>query len=522
MKLNFTLGSALTIASAFSFANSESEQVRPNILFAFGDDWGRYASIYHEIEECNTVNSIIHTPNIDRVASEGALFMNAHVTAPQCTPCRSSLLSGKYFWRTGRGAILQGAVWEPEIPSYPLILQEEGYHIGRTYKVWFPGQPPNAPYGGAGNSFEQFGTDFNRFSQTVLQQSEPENIEAEIQRLYNEVVGNFESFLDAREEGQPFCYWWGPWNTHRVWARGSGKILWDIDPDDLIGKMPEGYPDVHEIREDFADYLGEVLAFDHALGLILNKLEEIGEIDNTLIVLSGDHGIPGFPRAKSNLYGLGTHVALMARLPSMIEEGRVIEDFVNLMDLAPTFLEAGGVEVPENMDGKSLIPLFEAQGSGIIDADRNYVITGFERHVAAARPGNRGYPSRAITKMVDGKKYKYIRNFRPERWPIGTRDRGFMDIDGGPTKSWYLNNFCNPIYTEYIELAFGKRPYEEFYDLENDPYEVNNLAEVPEFNEIKMLLAEKLESVLIETEDPRMVDGISVYDRLPFTIPHNQ
>jgi arylsulfatase A-like enzyme len=522
MKYSVTLGSALTIASAFSSGGEARAQERPNILFAFGDDWGRYASIYHEVEGGNTVNALIQTPNIDRVAKEGILFTNAHVTAPQCTPCRSSLLSGQYFWRTERGAILQGAVWNEEIPSYPLILKEHGYHIGRTYKVWFPGAPPNAPYGGAGNTFEPYGNDFNRFSQTVLRHSSQSQIDAEIERLFSEVEGNFQGFLDARPEGQPFCYWWGPWNTHREWARGSGKKLWNIDPDDLIGRLPEGYPDVHEIREDFADYLGEVVAFDHALGLILNKLEEIGELDNTLIVVSGDHGIPGFPRAKSNLYGLGTHVAMAVRYPAMIEEGRIVDDMVNLMDLAPTFLEMGGVDIPEVMTGKSLVPVFAAPGSGMIDPDRNYVVTGFERHVAAARPGNRGYPSRAITKIVDGKQYKYIRNFRPERWPIGTRDNNFPDIDGGPTKAWYLSNFCNPEFSYYIDLAFGKRPYEEFYALEEDPYEVNNLAGDPGHADLKKRLSDKLDEVLLETDDPRMVEGISVFDRYPYTIHHTQ
>lgn len=512
---NLIKGIGLTALSAFCMPDNEVVAQRPNILFAFGDDLGRYAGVYHDVEGGNTVNSIVKTPNIDRLAQEGALFMNAHVCAPSSTPCRSALLSGQYFWRTERGAILQGATWDNNIPSYPLILQNNGYHIGRTYKVWYPGTPANAPYGGTQNTYESYGTDFCKFSQTVSAKTTDQAIESEKQRLYNEVVGNFQQFLNARPNSQtPFCYWWGPWNTHREWQKGSGKKLWNINPDDLIGKMPASLPDVPEIREDFADYLGEVQAFDHALGLLIDKLEEIGELDNTVIVVSGDHGIPGFPRAKCNLYNFGTHVPLVVRYPAKVEAGRTIDDFVNLMDLAPTFLELGGVTPPDVMTGKSLVPLLEANGSGQVDPERTFVVTGLERHVAAAREGNLPYPRRAITTA----KYKYIRNFAPERWPIGMKSNNYPDMDGGPTKQWFLANICNDAYKKEVELGFGKRPYEELYDLENDPDEMINVADNPTFAIIKKQLGDKLEQVLTETNDPRMSSGLCIFERYPYTI----
>jgi N-sulfoglucosamine sulfohydrolase len=520
MKHVLTFKCIITVLASVSMANIVEAQKQPNILFAFGDDLGRYQSIYHSIEGGNTPNSIINTPNFDRIAREGAIFINAHAPAPQCTPCRSSLLSGQYFWRTGRGAILQGAVWDYSIPSYPLMLKEYGYHIGRTYKVWYPGTPANAPYGAKENTYEPSGTDFCFFSQTVLKFSEESKIETEKQRLFNEVVENFNAFLSDKKEGQAFCYWWGPWNMHRPWERGSGFKLWGINPDSLKGKLPSSLPDEPTIREDFADYLGECVAFDYALGLIIQKLEDIGELDNTIIVISGDHGIPGFPRGKCNLYNMGTQVPLAIRYPSMIDSGRIIEDFVNLMDLAPTFLEMGGVKVPEVMTGKSLVPIFKAKGSGIIDQTRDYVVTGRERHVAAARPGNLPYPQRAIIQLVNGERIKYIRNFRPERWPIGTIENKFPDIDGGPSKDWFINNYCNLDYKYYMDLAFAKRPYEELYNLEIDPYELNNLAYNPEYENIKTNLSDKMEKILLETNDPRMVEGISIYDRLPYTISY--
>jgi len=121
---------------------------RPNILFCFADDWGRYASAYKALDSRPSANSVIKTPNIDSVAARGVLFRNAFVPAPSCTPCRSSLLSGRYFFNTGRGAILNGAVWDEKIPTFPLLLREAGYEIGKISKVWSPGTPADAPFGG--------------------------------------------------------------------------------------------------------------------------------------------------------------------------------------------------------------------------------------------------------------------------------------------------------------------------------------------------------------------------------------
>ena len=322
---------------------------RPNILFVFADDWGRYASAYRQVEGDHTPNALLETPHFDRVAGEGVLFTNAFVPAPSCTPCRSSLLTGRYFWQTGLGAILQGAVWDSSIPSYPLLLEEAGYHIGFTYKVWSPGTPRDEPYGGERTRYEPAGTQFGQFSFVATEHLSERGAEGAKEILYDEVRQNFNAFLEARSPDVPFCYWWGPTNTHRKWQRGSGKALWGLEPDDLEGRLPAFLPDVHEVREDVCDYLGECLAVDAGLGLLLERLEEIGELDNTLVVVSGDHGIPGFPRGKCNLYDLGCEVALAVRWPGRIPEGRIVDDFVNLMDLAPTFLQAAGVEPPEGM-----------------------------------------------------------------------------------------------------------------------------------------------------------------------------
>ena len=318
-----------------------------NVLFCFADDWGRYASAYTAADGKGAIHDLIHTPNIDRVAREGALFRHAFVNAPSCTPCRSALLSGRHFFSTGRGAILQGAYWDSTIPSFPLLLRDAGHHIGETFKVWSPGDPTDAPFGTGRYAYEKHGNRFNGFSKnaSALVASGTPFPDASRQ-LLDGIGTNFDEFLAARPGNSPWFYWFGPTNVHRSWKQGSGKALWNIDPDRFKGRIPPHLPDVPATREDFSDYFGEIQAFDAAIGILLNRLESSGQIDNTLVVISGDHGMPGMPRGKCNLYDFGTAVALVARFPGR-PGNRIIDDFTSLMDLAPTFLEAAGLPLPQ-------------------------------------------------------------------------------------------------------------------------------------------------------------------------------
>lgn len=519
-----------TLAAADLTSAADKAQTRPNILFCFADDWGRYASAYRQGDDDQSPNAVVATPNFDRVASEGVLFNHAFVNAPSCTPCRSSLLSGQHFWRTGRGAILQGAIWDLSIPSYPLLLQDHGYHIGHTYKVWSPGTPANAPYGAAATAYNKAGTRFNGFSQFC---SKAEDSEAAKQVLYDEVRNNFNHFLDDRKGEQPFCYWFGPTNCHRKWTQGSGKKLWGIDPDKLKGKMPPFLPDTAIIREDFADYLGEAQAFDAGVGVLLAELERIGELENTLVVISGDHGIPGFPRGKCNLVDFGVHVSLAVRWGKSVPAGRTLDDFVSLPDLAPTFLEAAGVKPPEVMTGRSLIGVLSSKKEGLVDASRDSVIVGRERHVALARTGNLPYPQRAIRT----KDYLYIRNFKPDRWPMGIAPGfggpegpmpsyeqveqdtfvAFGDLDASPTKAWILEHRSDPGMGKYFEFAFGRRPGEELYDLRKDPHQMNNVAQQSDYQDARRAMSARLMAVLVETGDQRVVGDGNTFDKPPFS-----
>lgn len=514
-----------------AFASLASAAEKPlNILFCFADDWGRYASIYAEHEKFPSPNQIVKTPNIDRIAREGALFRRAYVNAPSCTPCRSALLSGRYFFNTGRAAILNGAVWDPAIPSFPLLLKDKGYHIGKAFKVWGPGDPADAPFGGQAHAYQQAGGAFNNFSENVaelVKNGTP--LETAKQKMYDQARGNFDAFLAARPKDAPFLYWHGPTNVHRKWVKGSGQAQWGINPDDLKGKLPQHLPDVAEFREDFGSYLGEIQAFDAQVGALVKRLEEAGELDNTVIVISGDHGAPGFPGGKCNLYDFGVGVTLAIRWPGQ-PGGRYIEDFVNLMDLAPTFMEIGGATIPAGVNGKSIAPLMQTGKAGQVEAERDYVITGRERHVSIAREGNLPYPQRALRK--DG--FLYIHNFKPERMPMGdyknltdsfTPDQealenntyeAFPDMDASPAKAWLIQHRHDSQYKWHFDHAFAKRPQEELYDLSKDPAQTINVAAEPDYAEVKAQMAAELMAKLKAVGDPRVTANPVPFEQEPF------
>jgi uncharacterized sulfatase len=350
------------------------------------------------------------------------------------------------------------------------------------------------------------------------------------EKILEQVRGNFDDFLTSRKPEQPWHYYCGPTTTHRKWVKGSGKLLWGIEPDSLKGKMPKFLPDVPEVREDVADYLGECEAVDAYVGVLLKRLEEIGEASRTLVVLSGDHGMPGVPAGKCNLYDMGVSVALVIRVPGG-KGGRIVDDFVRLPDLAPTFMEIGGVKVPDGLCGRSLMPLLLSQKSGQIDPARDWVITGRERHVATAREGNLPFPMRALRTP----EFVYIRNFAPDRWPMGSpkglatenapgygalQDNTFVafaDMDASPTKAWLVTHRNDPEWKSYYDLAFAKRPAEELYDVRKDPDQVNNLAADPAFAEIKAQLSQRLLKTLTDAKDPRVVEASPRFDKPPFT-----
>ena len=318
-------------------ANVADEQadVRPNILFCIADDWGwPHAGSYGD--------PVVQTPAFDRLANEGVLFEHAYVSSPSCTPSRNAVLTGQFHWRLRDGANLHSTL-DVTIPVYPLLLEAEGYHVGRWRKSWGPGR---LGPGGYKDGAHPAGKNYKN---------------------------GFEQFLDARPEGAPFCFWLGASDPHRGYKLGSGKES-GMDLDAI--PVPGFWPNVETVRSDIADYYFEVQRFDSDVASAIALLEERDELENTLIVMTGDHGMP-FPRCKSNLYEMGVHVPLAMRWGKSVKPGRRVTDFVSLTDLAPTFLELAGVDVPEAMTGRSLVTVLE----------RAALCDGFGGVPAVDRPG---------------------------------------------------------------------------------------------------------------------------------------
>ena len=487
------LGQSLVGAAALSapaiLTRCGSKPRRPNILFCITDDQSYpHAGVYG----CDFVD----TPAFDRVAGEGVLFNNAFVSAPSCCPSRGSVLTGQAFYRL-REASMNHAVWPGGFSIYTDMLAEAGYHTGYTGKGWSPGN-----WQVSGRSCNLAGPVFNEHK------LDPPG------RYINNVdyAKNFGAFLDERPAEAPFCFWAGISEPHRPYEDGigvrHGKNL------DRIG-VPGFFPDTPEVRSDIADYAFEIEYLDRHLARMLETLEKAGELDNTVIVVTGDNGMP-FPRAKATLYDYGVRVPLAIRWGDKVNPGRVVEDMVSFTDFAPTFLEAAGLAPPAEMTGRSLMPVLLSVESGQVDPARTFAVFGIERHFPGSRPDGAGYPMRGIRT----KDHLYIHNHTPEANPAGDRPGptwpedepvgGFGDTDGGPTKTCIWEN--REKYPELFEAAFGKRPAEELYAIAGDPYNLNNLAADPAHAETKKQLAEKLQQHLIATADPRATGNAQLLD----------
>lgn len=457
----------------------------PNVLLVLADDqsW---------LHTGITGDPVVKTPAFDRIAREGVLFNNAFTACPSCTPSRTAILSGQEIWRTGEAGLLMGAM-PKDLPLFTHILDKNGFFVGYTGKGWAPG---NWRY--LGLEKDPLLHEFNH----VLEKEIPYGID---QRNY---TANFKAFLKEKPKDAPFFFWFGSTEPHREYEYGIGAKEAGLNSADI--KIPPFWPDNEVIRQDIMDYYYEIRWYDSHLAGILELLEKSGELENTIIIVTSDNGMP-FPRAKVNLYDWGTHMPLAIRWGKNIKTNRKIDDLVSLTDLAPTILEAAGLQIPSEMTGHSLLPLLKSEKEGTVDPTRDCVFTALERHTWC-RPEGATYPSRAIRT----RDYLYIRNFKADRWPTGGPDfissnkTTHGDVDASPTKSFILEN--KEKFPEFYQLNFGKRAAEELYDVQRDPGQIHNLMKDPAYAGIGKELWQKLSEYLQKTGDPRVEEKDSWQD----------
>ena len=483
---------AFVVVFAFTLARTTfAEAKRPNILLAISDDQSYpYAGIYGD--------KSTNTPAFDRIAKEGLLFTNAFCASPGCSPSRAALLTGRHTWQIEQAGT-HASSFPKKYTVYPDILEKAGYFVGYTGKGWGPGN-----YKISGRTRNPAGPAFQK-----RRMKSPPGISN------RDYASNFADFLKARPKGKPFCFWYGASEPHRVYQKGAGLKAGKKLKDAVV---PSFLPDTPEIRSDILDYSVEIEWFDSHLGRIIKQLEAAGELDNTLIIVTADNGMP-FPRAKANGYEYGIHVPMAVRWPKKIKPGRKSTDLVGFVDFAPTFLQAAGVKIPKEMVGKSLFNIFAGDKSGRLDASRKAVFSARERH-SSSRYKNRTYPIRSMRTA----RYLYIRNFRPDRWPAGTPRKlngkgelgpphgGYHDIDACPSLTFLIQNRKKKGIAKYFHLAVDKRPAEELFDITQDPGNLVNLAKDPKHAATLKRLRGEFETYLRKTGDPRILDGGDIYE----------
>jgi arylsulfatase A-like enzyme len=441
----------LTLCLPAAAQAEDSKPLRPNIVVVLADDWGwGHASVLGDTQ--------VHTPNFDRLAKDGVLFNRSYAAAPSCTASRASLLTGQMFYRLEEAALLFGPL-NQKYPTYPEILQQQGYAIGLVGKGLGPGR------------FRDGGREHNPAGPQVA---------------------GLDRFLSEKEKDQPFCFWFGSYNPHRPYAPQPAR-----DPENPLQlEVPPFLPDAPEVRGDVAAYYAEVEAFDREVGAVIRTLKQHGVWENTLLLVTSDNGMP-FPRAKLNLQDSGTRMPTVVHWKYGIPGNRVIEDPVSQTDWAPTFLEAAGIPLPEEMTGISLLEVLQSTQSGTTGIGPGFAVVGRERHHLSDFPG-RG---------LHTPDYLYIRNFHPDRAPAAA--------DPGPTLTYLMDHREEEAVRPFFELFDAPRPAEELYDNRPDPHQLRNVASDPAYADIKKELSETLDTYLQKTEDPRVTGNGELFDNYP-------
>ncbi|WP_149276534.1 sulfatase family protein [Pareuzebyella sediminis] len=474
---------------------SAQDQKRPNILVIIFDDAGLDMSAYG--------STYVNTPGFDAVANEGMLLNRAYTPNAKCAPSRASIITGRNSWQLGAAAN-HVIYFPPQFKTYQEVLLENGYTTGYTSKGYAPAVTLTAD----GMQREVMGKVYNG------KKLEP----ATSFISGNDYSGNFRDFLEKAPKDKPWSFWVGSVEPHRGYEYGSGKRLGGKSTD-MIKNFPPYWPDNDVTRNDLLDYAFEIEDTDKHIARILQTLKEKNELDNTLIVVTSDHGMP-FPRVKGDPYENANHIP-MAILwkDKMKAKGRTIDDYVSFVDLAPTFLEAAGIDWQTSgmypSPGKSLMNLITSERSGQIDAERDFVLVGKERH-DTGRPNDVGYPIRGIHKN----NMLYVKNYEIDRWPKGNPETGYLNTDGSPTKTEILN-LRRKGDKKYWKLSFGKRVVEELYDIEKDPFCMNNLASDPAYADMKTALKTTMEAKLLAQGDLRMSGYGHIYEQAPLVNGRN-
>ncbi|TWU40537.1 sulfatase family protein [Novipirellula artificiosorum] len=421
------------ISSSMAFAND-----RPNIIWVMGEDMGNELSCYG--------HPAVLTPNFDRLAAQGTRYTRAFCTAPSCTPSRNAMMIGVYQTRTDtQDQRRRGIVLPDGMKPITYLLQQAGYYTAL----------------GCGYSNK---TDLNFAAETLFDGND----------------------WKGRNKQQPFFAQITLGSSHRLkdgWAEIHKTSKRPVDP--AAVEIPPYFPDHPVVRADWARYLEAIQYIDGQMGEILQRLEDEGIADNTVVVFIGDNGQCHL-RGKCWLYDAGIRVPLIIRWPSEVPERTVSDELVSMIDVSATILDIAGIELPDYLDGHPILGP-RAQTREHVFAARDLIDEVMD-HIRCVRT----------------KRFKYIRNYTPENGYHECRyvqqNRPMYPILKSLNEQGKLNEVQQLMWQE-------QKPLEELYDLQEDPFEVRNLADSAQHQAVRNKLAGLLDDWISDTQDK----GLTVY-----------
>ncbi len=423
---------------------------RPNILWISCEDISAHLGCYGDPNAT--------TPNLDRLATEGVRFTRAFTPHGVCAPCRTGIITGMYPIGLGANHMRSKVTLPETIKCFPQYLKEAGYYCTNNSKTDY---------------------NFHWKQEDVWDES-----------------SNKAHWKNRPGADQPFFAVFNLTMTHesRIWPENWQQVVRDVpkerlhDPSRIA--VPRLYPDTPDVRAAHARLLDLVMVMDEAAGGYLQELAEAGLTENTIVIFWSDHG-DGFPRAKRWVYDTGTLVPMIARVPEKFriagqaDPGSVNEQLINLIDLGPTVLNLAGIAVPDHMFGKPFLGPNLPEPRQYIYGARDRVDERFD-----------------MVRAVRDQRYRYVRNFMP--WRPALQHIGYSE-NSVVRKEMRRLLADGTLHPESAQFLAPQRPADELYDLQNDPFELNNLAADPQHGEALARLQQECSRWQLEVRDAHLI-----------------
>ena len=427
----------LLIAVSCTTGKTRPDKVNPNILWIVSEDNSPFLGCYGD--------SLANTPNLDKLASEGFLYTHAYANAPVCAPTRNTIITGVYACSNGCEHMRSYYPLSDLVKMFPYYLRKAGYYCTNNSKEDYNTVKPDSVWDESSNK----------------------------------------AHYRNREPGQPFFH------VRNTNLSHEHKIHTSIPDEELMHRpedmvLPPYHPDTKEMRHDWAQYYDKITEMDAFMGNVLQELEDDGLADSTIVFYYSDHGgVLG--RSKRYVYESGTHVPFIVRIPEMYKEyfpdknpGASINRLISFVDLAPTVLSLAGIDIPDYLQGNAFLGPKKTNDPEYAFMFRGRMDEWYD-----------------MSRAARDHKYRYIKNYMPYRI-YGQRVEYLWRAPS--MQSWenaWLAGQCN----ETQSIFWNTKPPEELYDTENDPWEVNNLAGNPEFEDVLDRMRLAAQEWMLDTRD---------------------